>query len=130
MYLHAALVTVLTTVLLGFAAGLVGRARGRYGIQAPATTGHPDFERTFRAHMNTLEQVAMFLPLLWIATLHFDATSAAVAGYAWLVGRFWYVLGYVTEARRRNAGFAVGMIATFALLSMSLWGLGRALLAA
>ena len=31
---------------------LVGRARGRYGIKAPATVGNPDFERVYRVQQN------------------------------------------------------------------------------
>jgi glutathione S-transferase len=129
MYLHAALITVLSTVLLGFAMGLVGRARGRHGIHAPATSGHPDFDRAFRAHMNTLEQVAMFLPVLWVATIHYDAMIAAYLGYAWLVGRLWYVVGYVRAADKRSMGFLVGALAYLALLVLSLWGVGRAMFA-
>jgi glutathione S-transferase len=129
MYLHAALITVLSTVLLGFAMGLVGRARGRHGIHAPATSGHPDFDRAFRAHMNTLEQVAMFLPVLWVATIHYDAMIAAYLGYAWLVGRLWYIVGYVRAADKRSMGFLVGALAYLALLVLSLWGVGRAMFA-
>ena len=129
MYLHAALITALTTVLLGFAMGLVGRARGLHGVHAPATSGHPDFERAFRAHMNTIEQLAMFLPVFWVATVHFDAMIAAWVGYAWLVGRFWYIVGYVRAAEKRSMGFLVGALCYLALLVMALWGIGRAFLA-
>ncbi len=34
---------------------LVGKARGKYGIDAPAITGNPIFERYYRVHQNTLE---------------------------------------------------------------------------
>lgn len=130
MYLHAALITALTTVLFGYAVYLVGRARGLHGIHAPATSGHPDFDRAFRAQMNTLEQMAVFLPVLWLATIHFNPQYAAWLGYAWLVGRLWYVVGYVKDARLRSPGFLVGSLAFFGLLVMSLWGIGRAMLAA
>ena len=129
MQAHAALITALTTVLLSFALALVGRARGKHGIKAPATTGHPEFERTFRAHLNTLEQAVMFLPVLWLATLYSDARFAAAFGYLWLVGRAWYIVGYVREASRRGSGFLVGMLAFGALLAMSLLGIVRAMLA-
>ena len=32
----------------------VGRARARYGVKAPATSGNEDFERVYRVQMNTL----------------------------------------------------------------------------
>jgi hypothetical protein len=49
-------VTILLALLESIVmAGLVGRARGKYGVQAPATTGHPDFERANRVPVNTFE---------------------------------------------------------------------------
>ena len=62
-----ALVTLLTVLLMFGTATAVGFARGKYGIKAPATSGHPAFERAFRVQMNTLEATMMFLPLLWLA---------------------------------------------------------------
>jgi uncharacterized MAPEG superfamily protein len=129
MYPHAALITVLATVLFGYTVFLVGRARGRHAIHAPATSGHPDFDRVFRAQMNTLEQLPVFLPVLWLATLWFDPQYAAWLGYAWLVGRLWYVVGYVKDARLRSPGFLVGSLAQLGLMGMALWGIGRAFLA-
>lgn len=87
MHLQAALITLLTVVIIAVAMMLVGRARGQFQVHAPATTGHPDFERAFRAHQNTLEQTVMFLPLLWLATVYSNEQWAAWSGYAWLVGR-------------------------------------------
>jgi uncharacterized MAPEG superfamily protein len=129
MHLHAALVTALTAVLLTFVTVLVGRARGKHGVHAPATTGHPDFERVFRAQANTIEQVVAFLPVLWLATLYSDERIAAGLGYAWLAGRFWYVLGYARDAQKRSAGFLLGALAFMGLLGMALWGIGKGLLA-
>lgn len=122
MHLQAALITALSVVVIGIAMTLVGRARGIHRIDAPATTGHPDFERAFRAHQNTLEQTIMFLPLLWLATLYSNEQYAAYLGYAWLVGRLWYVFGYVAHAAKRSMGFLVGFLATVVLLIMALWG--------
>jgi glutathione S-transferase len=129
-HLHAALITALSVLLLGFAGGLVGRARGRYGIHAPAISGHPDFERAFRAHQNTLEQIAGFLPALWLATLYGgNEMLAAWLGYAWLVGRLVYILGYVRNAKARGPGFLIGMLALVMLLVLALKGILPALFA-
>jgi uncharacterized MAPEG superfamily protein len=131
MHLHAALITALTTIVLLFATILVGRARGQTGIKAPATIGHPDFERAFRAHMNTLEQAVVFLPVLWLASIYSGYENiAGYVGYAWIVGRLWYIVGYVKEADKRSIGFLIGIICFFILLLMSLWGIGKALMAA
>ncbi len=123
MHLQAALITALATVVISIAMFLVARARGKYQIKVPAITGHPAFERAFRAHQNTLEQAIMFLPLLWLATLYCNEQYAAYLGYAWLVGRLWYIFGYIAEAGKRSNGFMVGALAQLGLLGMSLWGI-------
>jgi len=101
----------------------VGQARGKYKIHAPAITGHPDFERAFRAHQNTLEQTVMFLPLLWLATIYSNEQYAAYLGYAWLVGRLWYVFGYIADAKKRSMGFMISALAQIILMVMSFWGI-------
>jgi len=130
MHPLAALITVLTVSLMFAATFFVGRARVQHGVKAPATTGHPDFERAFRAQMNTLEQSVAFLPLLWLASSYGNERIAAYAGFAWLVGRSWYLVGYLQEARKRSMGFTIGLAASMVLLVQSLWGVGQALLAA
>jgi glutathione S-transferase len=123
MHLQAALITALCVIVIAIAMFFVGRARGKYQIHAPAITGHPDFERAFRAHQNTLEQTVMFLPLLWLATIYSHEQYAAYFGYAWLIGRLWYLFGYIAEAGKRSMGFLISSIAQLALLGMSLWGI-------
>jgi uncharacterized MAPEG superfamily protein len=123
MYLQAALITALTVVVISIAMYFVGRARGKYQIHAPAISGHPDFERAFRAHQNTLEQTVMFLPLLWLATIYCNEQYSAYLGYAWLIGRLWYVYGYIAAAGKRSMGFMISALAMIVLLVMSLWGI-------
>jgi glutathione S-transferase len=129
MHLHAAVITLLTALLLSIAMSLVSRARGKYKVAAPAVTGDPGFERTFRAHQNTLEQVVMFLPTLWIASLYGNAQWAAWAGYAWLLARSWYLVAYVSEGGKRGPGFTLAAIAWVALWISALAGLWPALFA-
>ncbi|UGB37133.1 MAPEG family protein [Frateuria soli] len=124
-----ALVTLLTVLLMFGTAFAVGIARGRYQVQAPATTGHPAFERAFRVQMNTLEATLLFLPTLWLAAHYGFAFWAGIAGLVWLAARTWYALAYLREAARRGSGFVLGMAAWAATLLMALTGLGRAMLA-
>lgn len=123
-----ALVTLLAVLLMFGTAFAVGLARGRYRIQAPATSGHPAFERAFRVQMNTLEATLLFLPTLWLAAHYGFAFWAGIAGLVWAAGRTWYALAYLQEAARRGGGFVLGMAAWAATLLMALTGLGRAVL--
>lgn len=119
----AAFITLLNVLVLIFAMFFVGRARGKYGIKAPATTGHEAFERAFRAHMNTLEQTVLFLPVLWIASLNGYEMWAHFLGAAWIIGRILYVLGYNRAAEKRNVGFMISAFAFVGLFILSTIGL-------
>ena len=46
---------------------LVGRARGKYGVKAPATTGHEMFDRYYRVQMNTMELLLLLVPAAYLA---------------------------------------------------------------
>jgi uncharacterized MAPEG superfamily protein len=122
-----ALVTLLAVLLLFGTAWVVGRARDKHGIKAPAVSGHPAFERAYRVQMNTLEQTVMFLPTLWLAANYGFSGWAGIAGLVWLAGRVWYAMSYLNDAGKRGPGFALGMIAWFALLLMACIGVVRAM---
>ena len=77
-----ALITLGVLVLLFVVAWGVGRARDKYNVKAPATTGDPAFERAFRVQMNTLENTVMFLPALWLFAAFVSEVWAAALG-AW-----------------------------------------------
>ena len=61
-----AIVALLALLQYIYFATLVGQARGKYGVNGPAVTGHPVFERYFRVQMNTLELLIVLLPGLWL----------------------------------------------------------------
>ena len=120
-----ALVTLLTVLLLFGTMWLVGRAREKYAIKAPATSGHPMFERAYRVQMNTLEQTVMFLPTLWLAA-HYGFTGwAGIAGLVWLLGRAWYATAYMADPAKRGPGFALASLGWIALLVMAAIGVVR-----
>ena len=117
-----ALVTVfalLTYLWMGF---LVGGARRKSGIQAPAMTGDPLLERAIRAHYNTLEWLPVFLVSLWLFAIYWNDLVAAGAGAVWIVGRILYARGYMVDASKRELGF---MVQTFATAVLLFGALGR-----
>ena len=59
---------------------LTGRARGQYGVKAPATTGHPIFERWYRVQQNTVEQLVIFLPALFLFASYVSPRWGGVLG--------------------------------------------------
>lgn len=106
---------------------LVGRARTRYQVPPPATTGNEIFERYFRVQQNTLEQLVIFIPSIWTFANYVSATGAAVLGVVFVVGRQLYQLGYVADPKKRFAGFGLSALPN---LLLALGGLGGALVAA
>ena len=122
-----ALVTLLTVLLLFGTMFVVGKMRGRHGIKAPATSGHPAFDRAYRVQMNTLEGTVMFLPVLWLAAEYGFSGWAGIAGLVWLLGRVWYAWSYLKDPASREKGFAVAMLAWLAVLVMAAIGVCRAL---
>lgn len=101
----------------------VGRARGKYNVPAPATTGDEQFERYFRIQMNTLEQLVVFVPAILIAGHFGNPLWAALAGAVFIVGRQLYYFSYAKDPKRRSTGFGIGFLAIVYLLVASLVGL-------
>ncbi|MDE0981874.1 MAG: MAPEG family protein [Gammaproteobacteria bacterium] len=111
-----ALVILLSIVEYQFFSFKVGMARGKYDIKAPAITGHEVFDRYYRVHMNTLEQLIVFIPAILVFAYFGDPTYAAGLGAFFLVGRIIYFVSYVNDPAKRGLGFMVGWIPMVLLL--------------
>ena len=72
-----AIVTGLAVLQSFLFAFLVGKERVKHGIHAPAMSGNPDFDRAFRVHANTVEQLVIFLPGLWMFGYYVNAMIGA-----------------------------------------------------
>jgi len=128
--LHWPALVTLAALTLSFATVvIVGRARGKYGVRAPATAGHEMFERAYRVQMNTLENTVIFLPALWLCALYFGPLTATTLGALWLAGRIWYAAAYLREPKSRGGGFVLAFSAWAGLMFAASWGVLRALLA-
>ena len=117
-----ALTTLVALLLYYVTIANVGRARIKYKIVAPAVSGHPDFDRAFRVHMNTLEQLVAFLPALWLFALYVSPAWSSAVGAVWIIGRAQYAIDYYRAAERRDTGFIVAFVALAALWVGAVWG--------
>ena len=119
-YVHiVALLAVVQFIIFGM---LVGAARGKYGVAAPAMTGNDHFERAVRVHMNTLEQLICFLPALLIAANYWSPIYVAAVGVVYLVGRTMYRQAYVADPAKRGLGFLLTFLPTTLLAVAGLVG--------
>ena len=117
-YRLTAITTLLMLITYLWTGVLVGKARSAHAVKAPATEGPDAFNRVYRAHVNTLEQLALMVPALWIfATVVGDVWAGAL-GLVWIAGRVMFVLGYAEAAEKREMGFGV----TFVSMAIAIVG--------
>jgi glutathione S-transferase len=120
---HTALVTILMLMVYFWTGLQVGKARGKYGVKAPATTGPEEFNLVFRASVNTLEQLVLTLPAMWLFAAYGPKNGdiwAAAVGAIWIIGRILYVSSYNKAADKRSTGFMIGFLATAVALAGAL----------
>ena len=102
----------------------VGIARGKYGVDAPKTTGNETWERLFRVQQNTMEQLVLFIPALLAFSVYLSARWALVPGVVYLVGRQLYSWEYISKPISRTPGMALTLLANAVLLAGALIGVG------
>jgi len=105
----------------------VGRARGRFGVQAPAVSGHPEFERYFRVHVNTLEQLIVVVPSAFAFAYLVGDLWAAIAVAVYVVGRFIYFRSYVADPASRGRGFLLSALPGWVMVIGSIIAAGMRL---
>jgi glutathione S-transferase len=119
-----AAVTALALLEFLVLGGLVGRARAKYGVEAPATTGDPTFERYFRVHQNSMEALIVFIPALWMFARYLNNPVAIALGLIFIAGRVIYAASYVRAPEKRGPGAGITFIVNGTLVIGSLVGIG------
>jgi uncharacterized membrane protein YecN with MAPEG domain len=120
-----AAVTLLAVVISVWFAIYVARTRRATGIDAPAMSGDPRLERALRIQANTVEQLVIFLPSLWLAALYFQGWVPPLIGLIWCLGRILYFFVY-GNARQRFPGFAPTIFSTLILIALAIIGVVQA----
>jgi uncharacterized membrane protein YecN with MAPEG domain len=101
------IVTVLLLLQYTWFGIQVGGMRGKHEVRAPAMSGPEEFERMFRVHYNTMEQLVMFLPLMWLYAHMVNPVWAAGFGVVFLIARFIYRAAYLKDPGSRAVGFTM-----------------------
>lgn len=101
---------------------LVGKARGQYGIDAPATSGDPIFERYHRVQQNTLEQLVLIIPGMVMFASYVSVDVSAGLGVVYIIGRIIYLKSYVADPKKRSMGFALSWLPAIILVIGGLVG--------
>jgi len=119
---YVALVTLLLLIQYMFFTMRAGMARGKDTVVAPATTGDELYERKSRVQMNTLEQLAVTLPAMWVCAHYFRADVAAILGAVFFISRFVFSALYIKDPKSRAPGFIPGFFANVALVLCAAFG--------
>ena len=104
------IVTVLALAQYVFFGIRVGGAREKFGVAAPATTGNEQFECVNRVHRNTLEQLVVLIPVMWLYAQYVNPLWGAGMGAVYIVGRFIYSAAYTKEPSSRSLGFMLSFL--------------------
>lgn len=122
------LVVMLALVQYIWFGAQVGQARVKYGVNAPAMSGHAVFDRHMRVQMNTLEQMVVFIPAAFSFAYLADSLGwygseiAAFLGVVYLIGRHLYARAYVQDPASRGPGFLLTVVPSMIMIVGALAG--------
>ena len=111
-----ALVTLVAIVQVMAFQWRVGKGRNAFNVPGPLTTGPDPWERLYRVHLNTVENLVMFFPLLWLCAAFLHPWAAATLGLAFVVARGWYSSLYVADPSTRVPAVWLTGISLYLLL--------------
>ena len=113
---YVAIVTVLALLQFTWFGIQVGSLRAKHAVKAPAMFGHTDFDRMYRIHYNTMEQLVVILPAMWIYANAVNPIWAAGFGVVSLLGRFIYRAAYLKDPAGRSLGFTLSFLPSAIML--------------
>ncbi|RMF07574.1 MAG: MAPEG family protein [Alphaproteobacteria bacterium] len=90
----------------------VGAGRGKHKVNAPACEGPDEWNRHFRIHQNTMEQMVQFLPLMWILAAMGHDMWAGALGALFIFGRLLYASAYARDPEKRGPGMILTFLAS------------------
>lgn len=128
LYLYTSCITLLTVLLMFGLTFNVGRARAKYQVKAPAVSGHELFERAYRIQLNTIENVLMFLPALWLYAIFLGDKGAGDSGVIWLIARVWFAIAYQLNPAKRGLGFIISILVIAGLWAGAAYGIFQVLI--
>jgi len=113
---YATLIVLLALLQYIYFIALVGQARGKYQVKAPATDGDERFVSTFRVQQNTLEQLIIFSPSAFAFSWFVNDLWVLVPGAVFILGRFLYAASYIKNPASRGPGMMLTFVASAVLL--------------
>ena len=111
-----ALVSIAALAVYAWMLGVAGRAREKYKVPAPSMDGPVEFLSALRVQANTVEQMVLFFPALWLCAALLSDEKAAMGGAIWVLGRVVYAVAYYRDPKKRTLGFFITAFGSVSLL--------------
>jgi len=108
----------------------VGRSRATWNVPAPASSGHPEFDKRYRVQMNTLEQLALLAPAALMAVGFIGDQATGGLCLTWSLGRIIYARSYYADPAKRGPGFGLTLLPSLILIIAVIVGAVRSLIGA
>ncbi len=124
---NVAFLVLISLIQYIYFAGRVGATRVKHEVKAPAVEGNEAWERLFRIQQNTLEQLIIFIPAIYIFSVYLSAKWALIPGCIYLIGRQIYSMAYIKDPKTRTLGFGLTFLAQIILVLGGLFGVVRAM---
>lgn len=121
------LIIILALIQLAVFVVIVGKARVRFGVKAPAIYGNVEFERYYRVQMNTIELLILFIPSIFLASIYWSPYLMTALGFIYLIGRIMYFFAY-TQGKNRVVAFLMSFTPIVIFMVAGLFGTIRALI--
>ncbi|XP_049608136.1 leukotriene C4 synthase isoform X1 [Syngnathus scovelli] len=144
-YVGLAAVTVAAVLEQAYFSLQVISARRKFGVSPPCTSGHPQFERVFRAQVNCSEYFPIFIAILWTSGVFFSSGdvsnvlearsscaevpvrpcspgASCVCGVAYVLARLLYFQGYAESPQQRLRALYVSAGLLWLLIGFSCVG--------
>ena len=110
------LVSLAALAVYGWMLANAGRAREKHKVAAPSMDGPIEFLSAHRVQANTVEQMVMFFPALWLCSFWLGDAWAGLGGLIWVAGRILYALAYYRDPKKRTLGFAITSFGSVSLM--------------
>ena len=100
----------------------VGRARFTWNVPAPASSGHPEFDKRYRVQMNTLEQLILLVPAVLLSAHVLGDMVTAALTFTWSIGRIIYARSYYADPAKRGPGFGLTLLPSLIMIIAAIVG--------
>jgi uncharacterized membrane protein YecN with MAPEG domain len=88
------------------------------GVQDPEIVNDETFKKVYKIYNNTVSDLILFLPLLWMFSSLESDNMAGLLGIIWLFGRFHYDFAFFKNPSSRTISMAT---TSFVVMTMFVW---------